>query len=70
MAATQTYSTQINLAVPGRDDLAVVYREITDVPGLSAEKVAYKAAQAAQAEVPDGTLVGYRVTTDGTVTHS
>ncbi|WP_030398615.1 hypothetical protein [Kitasatospora purpeofusca] len=65
--ATQRYHSQINLEVPGRDGLAVIYADTTDQPGLTAEQVAGKAARAALAEVPNGKVVGYHVGTDGIV---
>lgn len=63
--AKQHYSSQINLRVPGRDDLAVVYYDFDDVPGLTAAQVVAKKSPTAMRDVPGGRIVGYRVTTDG-----
>jgi hypothetical protein len=63
--ATQNYSAQINLTVPDREDLVVIYHDTTGPVGMSADQIRADAERAALAQVPGGRVVGSRVETDG-----
>jgi hypothetical protein len=60
----QHYAAEVHLRIPGREELVTIYPDAVGPVGLPASKVHALAARAALAEVPDGQVVGPRVSTD------
>ena len=65
MPDTQQYSAEVHVRTPGASDLASVYYDTSGPAGLPAEWVRADAEAFALAEIPDGTVVGFRFSTDG-----
>lgn len=65
MPDTQHYSAEIHVRIPGASDLATIYHDMTGPVGMSDSEVRAAGEKVARAEIPHGTVVGSRVTTDG-----
>lgn len=63
--ARQEYSAVIQVRIVEREDLVTIYHDTTGPVGMPPKEVRADAERAALAQVPGGTVVGSRVSTDG-----